>query len=133
MRHAMKIIISVLGVMMMVSTFAAPQGITDAVSTNLSPAEQSIVGARKEISHKPREYAGYNLLEKQLVGRARETSDNSCYTKAEDAVKKSLAIAPNNFETEKIQVSILLGEHEYPAALEGAKTLNQRVPDDVMR
>jgi tetratricopeptide (TPR) repeat protein len=132
MRHAMKIIVSVLGVMMMVSTFAAPQSITDAVSTNLSPAEQSIVGARKAISDKPREYAGYNLLAMALVRRAQETSDVSFYAQAEDAVKKSLAIAPNNFETEKIQVSILLGEHEYPAALEGAKTLNKRVPDDVM-
>ncbi len=41
-------------------------------------------------------------------------------------------MAPNNFETEKIRVSILLGEHEYPAALEGATALNKRVPDDVM-
>src|ERR1039457_6753627 len=73
MRRAMKIIVSVLGVMMMVATFAAPQSITDAVSTNLSPAEQSIVGARKAISHKPREYAGDNLLAMALVRRARET------------------------------------------------------------
>src|ERR1700735_5903254 len=39
--------------------------------------------------------------------------------------------APNNFDTQKAQVSILLGEHEYPAALEAAKSLNKRVPDDV--
>ncbi len=44
----------------------------------------------------------------------------------------SLQRSPNNFETEKKQVSILLGEHEYPAALEAAKILNKRVPDDVM-
>src|ERR1035441_6568807 len=96
MRHAMKIIVSVLGVMMMVATFAAPQSITDAVSTNLSPAEQSIVGARKAISHKPREYAGYNLLAMALVRRARETSDISFYAQAEDAVKKSLRRVPKN-------------------------------------
>src|SRR5208282_5944449 len=64
--------------------------------------------------------------------RAQETSDVTFYAQAEDAVKKSLAIAPNNFETEKKHVSILLGEHEYPAALEAAKALNKRVPDDVM-
>ena len=39
--------------------------------------------------------------------------------------------APNNFDTQKAQVSILLGEHEYPAALEAAKSLNKRLPDDV--
>ena len=128
----MKIIISVLGVTMMVATFATAQSIGGAASTELSPAEQSIVGARKAISDKPKEYAGYNLLAMALVRRAQETSDVSFYAQAEDAVKKSLTIAPNNFETEKIQVSILLGEHEYPAALEAAKTLNKRVPDDVM-
>jgi tetratricopeptide (TPR) repeat protein len=132
MRRAMKIIISVLGVMMMVAMFATAQNISGAASKELSPAEQSIVGARKAISDKPREYAGYNLLAMALVRRGQETSDVSFYVQADDAVKKSLAIAPNNFETEKIQVSILLGEHEYPAALEAAKTLNKRVPDDVM-
>jgi tetratricopeptide (TPR) repeat protein len=40
--------------------------------------------------------------------------------------------APNNFDTEKQRVALLLGEHDYPAALEAAKALNKRVPDDVM-
>jgi tetratricopeptide (TPR) repeat protein len=56
----------------------------------------------------------------------------SFYAQAEDTVKKSLETAPNNFDTEKIRVSILLGEHEYPAALEAAKALNKRALDDVM-
>jgi tetratricopeptide (TPR) repeat protein len=42
------------------------------------------------------------------------------------------ATGADNFETKKIQVSVLLGEHEYPAALEAAQALNKRVPDDVM-
>ncbi len=118
--------------MMMVATFAAAQGPTDVAGTDLSPAEQSIAAARKAVSDKPAEYAGYNLLATALVRRAQETFDASFYTQAEDAVKKSLEIAPNNFDTEKIQASILLGEHEYPAALETATKLNKRVPDDVM-
>jgi tetratricopeptide (TPR) repeat protein len=130
MRHALKRIISVL--CLMIATFAAAQSITGAASTHLSPEEQSIAAARKAISDKPTQYAGYNLLATALVRRAQETSDVSFYTQAEDAVKKSLEIAPNNFDTEKIQVSVLLGEHEYPVALEAAKTLNKRVPDDVM-
>lgn len=40
--------------------------------------------------------------------------------------------APNNFDTEKARISILLGEHEFPAALEAAKALNKTVPDDVV-
>ncbi len=56
----------------------------------------------------------------------------SLYAQAEDTVNKSLEIAPNTFDTEKKRVSILLGEHEYPAALEAAKALNKRALDDVM-
>jgi tetratricopeptide (TPR) repeat protein len=40
--------------------------------------------------------------------------------------------APKNFDTEKARVSILLNEHEFAAALDLAKALNKRVPDDVM-
>jgi tetratricopeptide (TPR) repeat protein len=132
MRQAMKRIISLLYVMMTVATFAAAQSINGVASTDLSPAAQSVAEASKAIAEKPTQYAGYNLLATALVRRARETSDVTFYAQAEDAVRKSLEIAPKNFEAEKIQVSILLGEHDYPAALEAAKALNKRVPDDVM-
>jgi len=134
MRHAMKRIILALCMIMImtVAGFAAPQSTTGAASKDLSPSAQSIAAARKAISDKPMEYAGYNLLATALVRYAQETSDASFYSQAEDAVKKSLEMAPNNFNAEKIQASILVGEHDYPAALETAKTLNKRVPDDVM-
>jgi len=128
----MKRIMLMLCITMMMATFAAAQTTTGEASTDLSPVAQSIAATRKAIGEKPAEYTGYNLLAAALVRRAQETSDISFYAQAEDAVKKSLEIAPNNFEIEKIQVSILLGEHECPAALEAAKTLNKRLPDDVM-
>jgi len=127
-----KRILLLLCITMTLATFAAAQTATGEVSTDLSPVEQSIAAARKAIGDKPTEYAGYNLLATALVRRGQDTSDVSFYAQAEDAVKKSLEIAPNNFDAAKIRVSILLGEHEYPAALEAAKTLNKRVPDDVM-
>jgi tetratricopeptide (TPR) repeat protein len=96
-----------------------------------SPAEQSIAEARKAISEKPAQYSGYNLLAMALVRRAEETSDAGFYGQAEEALKKSMHLSPDNFDTEKIRVSILLGEHEYPAALESATALNKKVPDDV--
>jgi tetratricopeptide (TPR) repeat protein len=129
----MKRLISAL-CMMTVATFAAAQSPTTAAvtMTELSPAAQSITEARKAIADKPTQAAGYNLLATALIRRAQETSDVSFYAQAEDAAKKSLELSPNNFEAEKIQVSILLGKHEYPAALETAKALNKKVPDDVM-
>jgi tetratricopeptide (TPR) repeat protein len=96
------------------------------------PAAQSIAGARKAIQRQADGICGVQPS-RDGAGSPR-AGDFRCrfYAQAEDAVKKSLELAPNNFDTEKIRVSILLGEHEYPAALEAAKTLNKRVPDDVM-
>ena len=127
----MKRIISLLCVMM-VASFAAAQSMTDPAITDLSPAAQSIAAASKAIRDKPTECTGYNLLATALVRRAQETADVRFYAQAESAIEKSLEMAPNSFDAAKIRVSILLGEHEYPAALEAAKMLNQRVPDDVI-
>jgi tetratricopeptide (TPR) repeat protein len=118
--------------LMLVATVVAAQGTAGVASADLSPAPESIAAASQAIHNKPTAYTEYNLLATSLVRRARETSDASLYAQAENAVKKSLQLAPDNFETGKIQVSILLGEHEFPAALEAAKRLNKRVPDDVM-
>ena len=126
----MKRIVSALFIM--ITTLATAQNTTVVGPTDISPATQSIAEARKAIAEKSTQYAGYNLLATALIRRAEETSDTSFYTQAEDAIKKSEELAPNNFDTEKIRVAILLGEHEYPAALEAAKALNRRVPDDVM-
>ena len=101
-------------------------------SPQLSPAEQSIAAASKEIDKKPDQFAGYNHLAIALSRRARETSDVMYYAQAEDALKKSLELAPRNMESEKIHVWLLLGRHEFPSALEAAKALNKKNPDDVL-
>ncbi len=120
-------------IVMMASSLAAIDQVTSVPgNTDLSPAEQNILGARQAIAEKPFQYTGYNLLATALVRRAQETSDAGFYAQAEDAVKKSLELAPDNFDAEKIRASILLGEHNYRVALEAAKALNKRVPDDVM-
>jgi tetratricopeptide (TPR) repeat protein len=98
----------------------------------LTPAEQSIASAKKEIARKPMSYFGYNQLATALARRARETSDVAFYEQAEDALKKSFELSPNNLEAEKIHVWLLLGRHEFPGALEAATVLNRKVPDDVL-
>lgn len=98
----------------------------------LSPAERSMAEARKSIDKKPDQYAGYNQLAMALARRARETSDVSFYAQAEDALKKSSELKPGSLDGEKIHVWLLLGRHDFPAALEAAKILNKKVPDDVL-
>lgn len=116
---------------LMTATLASAQWVTSAATTDLSPSERDIIQARKVISDRPREFVGYNLLATALDQRAQETFDATLYSQAEEAVKKSLALSPANFETEKIEASVLLDEHEYPAALELARALNKKVPDDL--
>jgi tetratricopeptide (TPR) repeat protein len=114
------------------TALAAAQSVAAPGKTNLSPAENEIAQARKAILEKPEEYTGYNFLATALLRSAQGSFDIGIYAQAEVVVKKSLELAPNNFDTEKIQASILLAEHDYPAALEIARALNKRVPDDVM-
>src|SRR5262245_55587029 len=89
----------------------APTGSAD--NATLTPAEQSIASAKKEIAKKPMSYFGYNQLAIALSRRARETSDVTFYAQAEDALKNSLELSPNNLEAEKIRVWLLLGRHEF--------------------
>jgi tetratricopeptide (TPR) repeat protein len=100
--------------------------------TSLSPAERSIAEARKAIEKRPAQFSAYNQLAIALSRRARETSDVNFYAQAEDALRKSFELAPDNVEGEKIRTWLLLGRHEFAAALAVATELNKRVPDDVL-
>ena len=97
-----------------------------------SPAEQSMVQARRLIETNPKNYEAYNALALALSRRARETSDVKFYADAEDTLKKAFEISPDNFDGRRIQVWLLLGRHEFAAAREEALKLNKRMPDDVM-
>jgi tetratricopeptide (TPR) repeat protein len=101
-------------------------------ATNSSPAERAIAQAQTAIAKKPNQSDGYNQLAIALARRARETSDVIFYAKAEEALRKSLELAPGNLDAQKIHIWLLLGRHEFSAALDDAKTLNRRIPDDVL-
>jgi tetratricopeptide (TPR) repeat protein len=107
------------------------QTVTPADST-FSPAERGMAQAQKLIDKNPRDFEAYNALALALSRRARETSDVKFYAMAEDALQKSYAISPDNFDGKRIHVWLLLGKHEFADALAEAKILNKRLPDDVM-
>ena len=98
----------------------------------LSPAERSIVQAKKLIEKNPNDFEAYNALALAFSRRARETSNVSFYAQGEEALQKSFGISPDNFDGQRIRVWLLLGKHEFAAALEAAKELNRKLPDDVM-
>jgi tetratricopeptide (TPR) repeat protein len=108
------------------------QSPTAPTETNLSPAERGMVQARRLIEKNPKDFEAYNALALALSRRARETSDVKFYTQAEEALQKSFEVSPGNFDGQRIHVWLLLGKHEFAAALEVAKKLNLKMPDDVM-
>jgi tetratricopeptide (TPR) repeat protein len=97
-----------------------------------SPAERKMAIAKKKIDRDPKQYHGYNELALALTQRARETADPVFYQQADEAVRTSLSLAPDNFEALKVRTWSLLGQHRFAAALELATTLNRKVPDDLM-
>jgi len=108
------------------------QGPITPAETTLSPAERSMAQARKLIDKNPKDFEAYNALALALSRRARETSDVKFYAQAEETLQKSFEVSPDNFDGQRIHVWLLLGKHEFAAALDAAKKLNQKVPDDVM-
>jgi tetratricopeptide (TPR) repeat protein len=88
--------------------------------------------AQRLIDKNPKDFEAYNALALALSRRARETSDVNYYSQAEEAVEKSFVISPDNFDGARTHVWLLLGKHEFAAALAEAKKLNKRMPDDVM-
>jgi len=102
------------------------------VESKLSPAEQSMAQAQRLIEKNPKNYEAFNALALAQSRRARETSDVKFYAAAEESLKESFAISPDNFDGKRIEVWLLLGKHEFAAAREEALKLNRRMPDDVM-
>jgi tetratricopeptide (TPR) repeat protein len=119
-------------VMLLMSIASFAQNAHSETSIKMSPAEESMAIAMKLIDKNPNNFDAYNALAFALSRRARETSDVTFYTRAEEALQKSFAIAPANSGAERIEVWLLLGKHEFAKAREAARKLSQRIPGDIM-
>ena len=116
-----------------VSTLAAqPLRPNALLAGSESPAARKITMAKAAIARAPRHAQGYTDLALALTQRARETADPVFYQQAQDTVKTSLLLSPDNFEALKVRAWALLGQHQFAAALDLAMALNKRVPDDLM-
>ena len=97
-----------------------------------TPAETAIARAQSEIAKHPDHAPYYNQLAMAYARRARETSDVQFYAKGEEALQRSFALAPDNYEALRTEAWLELGRHEFAKALATATKLNKRTPDDVM-
>jgi tetratricopeptide (TPR) repeat protein len=103
-----------------------------AVAQTPSPAEARIAAAERALKATPNNADIHIELGLALTRRARETADGSYYDKAEAAVARALELSPDSFEALKVRAWALLGKHEVQRALELARTLNRRAPDDLL-
>jgi tetratricopeptide (TPR) repeat protein len=103
-----------------------------AAAFGATPAETAIEKAQADIAKHPDHAPSYNVLAMAYARRARETSDVQYYAKAEETLKRSFALAPDNYDGLKTQAWLELGRHEFAKALATATKLNLKVPDDVI-
>ena len=96
-----------------------------------SPAEARIAAAETKLKSGPPTYAAYNDLAGALCRKGRDTEDPAVYEQAEQAIVHSLQLSPANYEARKLQVTVLLGKHQFVEALQLATELNHKVPDDI--
>lgn len=103
------------------------------VTATTSPAAKRIEAARRAIAaNNDKNADGWNDLALALARRARETADPAFYKEAWTATERSLAAEPGNLEARRLQVWILLGQHEFQKAADAGEALNKQVPDDVL-
>lgn len=96
------------------------------------PAEEKIAAAERMVAANPNKVDAQNELALAYARRARETGDPTYYSKADGAIDRSLQLAPENFEALKLRAWVLLGRHEFARALELARALNKRAPDNLL-
>jgi tetratricopeptide (TPR) repeat protein len=97
----------------------------------LSPPQQRVEAARKRVQAEPKSWQAYNDLAAGLCRWARDNGDSKLYDQAEAALEHSLQLSPNNYDAQKLQVTVVLGKREFTQALKLAKDLNHKVPDDI--
>ncbi len=86
-----------------------------------TPADQRIKAAQSKIRQSRNEPDGYNLLASAYSQKARETGDFSFNAKVEEALTRSLEIAPDNYDALKLRAKLLLTYHRFRDALEVAR------------
>jgi len=101
-------------------------------SRGLTPAQQQIAWSQSAIQAHPDKAQPYNDLAVAYIRRDRETGDSDYLNQAEAALKESAKRVPGNFEGEKAHAMILLARDQFAEALQFARALNQKTPDDTL-
>ena len=100
------------------------------ISTPQSKVDQQILRAQQSITKFPNRSDGYNQLASAYMQKARETADFSFNVHANDAITRSLAVEPDNYDALKLRTKLQLTYHRFAEALETARHIQTVRNDD---
>jgi len=126
----------VLAVIIMAVSKTAPSAEADLlkpVKINNSQAtigDRNISAAQGIIEKQPADSKGYNMLSAAFMQKARETGDFSFNARAEESLKHSFRVAPDNYDGIKLQAALLLNFHRFSEALQVARRAQAINPRD---
>lgn len=105
----------------------------ESVAARSLSSDEQIAAAEKLVASAPTSARGYNTLAAALMQKARETGDFNVNKRVEEALARSLAVAPDNYDALKLRAKLLLTFHRFAEALEVARraqTMNPRDHDN---
>jgi tetratricopeptide (TPR) repeat protein len=93
-----------------------------------SPADRAIAAAERGQDHgRPDDHVA---LATAFLQKARESGDPAWYRRAAAALDRAVAQDPDHYEALRARAWVLLGQHEFRAALAVAEQASAREPDD---
>ncbi|CAN5530962.1 hypothetical protein BH20ACI3_BH20ACI3_29010 [soil metagenome] len=95
-----------------------------------TPADLRIRAGEGQIKLRPEKPDGHNLLASAYMQKARETGDFGFNAKAEEALNRSLRVAPDNYDALKLRAKLWLTFHRFRDALAEAQRAQGLRPED---
>jgi tetratricopeptide (TPR) repeat protein len=93
-------------------------------------SDRNIKSAQAAIEKQPDNPTGFNMLAAAFMQKARETGDFSLNARAEESLKHSFRVTPDNYEGTKLQAALLLNYHRFAEALKTAQRAQAINPRD---
>lgn len=90
-------------------------------SNQTTAADKQISAAQSAIQKNPSDPRGYNILAAAFMQKSRESGDFSLNARAEESLKHSFRVAPDNYEGIKLQATLLINYHRFAEALQTAR------------
>ena len=92
--------------------------------------DQQIGYYQQMLKRNPRNVTALLGLGDALIRKARETGDPSYFSRAEEALKKSLDITPKNFRSARALAYVFYSRHEFGPAVAQARRAIEMNPED---